>query len=103
MTEQEQIKQPTFGDRVKVTATLVRRQQYVKAGVTRKFWKSETLPAPRTGLLIGWRTISDGERMYEDEVGYVYEPQERQRAALVVFNERARPVLVPIDALEALP
>ncbi len=91
----------TLGDKVTVSAVLHRRQGHTegkKWGV-RKYWEPWTIP-PRTGLYIGGRTLSNGQRWYEDDVGVVYEPETYFRAALVVFSTHEKPVLVPLDSLE---
>jgi hypothetical protein len=53
------------------------------------------------GIFIGWRTLTDGTAEWEDEVGYVFDADaaSRQVAALVVYDKRRSPVLVPCDAL----
>jgi hypothetical protein len=93
-----------LGDKVTVSAVLHRRQEYKgdrKWGV-HKYWDAWEI-TPRAGLYIGGRTLSNGQRWYEDEVGAVYEPETYFRAALVVFSEREKPVFVPLDQLEATP
>lgn len=90
-----------FGAVVTVSAVYRRRYQHNEQGPrwgVRKYWDAWKIK-PRDGLYIGGRTLSNGQRWYEDEVGAVYEPAEYFRAALVVFSERERPVLVPLDAL----
>lgn len=59
------------------------------------------LPQSREALYIGYRTVADGLREYiGDEEGIAFVPERHYRAALVVFSERERPVLVPLDAIE---
>ena len=85
-----------LGDRVVFTARLQRAHH--KIG-TRVYWKQiET--NPRDGIYIGTRTLWDGKRSLEDEVGYIFEPISHFEAALVVFAERQKPIFVPLDAIE---
>lgn len=92
-----------LGDTVIVSAILKRREGHhadAKRWGVRKYWDAWPI-TPRTGLYIGGRTLSNGQRWYEDEVGAVYEPETYFRAALVVFSTHEKPVLVPLDCLEA--
>lgn len=87
-----------LGDKVTCTAILHRKMKIIKGWHAEKFWRADPIE-PRQGLYIGARTLANGERWIEDEVGYVFEAKERFRAALVVFSARENPVLVPFDAL----
>lgn len=94
MTEQN----ISFGSTVTTTAMYLRRQKREGYG-TQKFWEAAPT-APRTGIFIGWRTISDGRRVWEgSEEGFSYSPSSYLRAALVVFTPRTKPVLVPVDQI----
>ena len=88
-----------LGDRVLCSAVLWRRTEVRSRQNDRKYWDTKTIE-PREGVYIGMRTLANGERWWEDEVGYVFEPKEHFRAALVVFSERENPVLIPLDALQ---
>jgi hypothetical protein len=90
---------PAFGARVRVTATLRRRT--IDTHTPRRAWKPWPLSAAREGLYIGRRTLYDGKVIYE-EYGIEFHPESHFTAALVVFSERERPVLVPFDALEVV-
>lgn len=90
-----------FGSRVICSAKLVRRQRYKSDGYgTDKYWHEQAIQ-PREGIYIGMRHLSNGVRIWiGSEEGWSYEPREYITAALVVFNERENPMLVPLSALE---
>jgi hypothetical protein len=101
MSEQEQ-PAPAFGATVTVSAVLRRRTRHRTHLNDEKYWDAWSIK-PRTALYIGTRTLSNGERWWEDEVGNVYEPKTYFRAALVVFSAKEKPVFVPFASLEAQP
>jgi len=90
-----------FGDKVAVNA-VYRRRGAASSGRwhTRKHWERVPIRL-RIGLYIGTRTLSNGttENMGGEE-GYVFHPSEHFKAALVVFSEREKPVLVPIGDMD---
>lgn len=99
-----EVDKPTFGTRVRVSAKLRRGADVYSHGRRGKLWMRTPI-APREAIYIGKRTLSDGKRETEDVgegVIYIYWPERYFSAALVVFNERERPALVPWDALEVL-
>jgi hypothetical protein len=85
-----------FGARVIVRA-VYRRYTYGN----RREWHAVTID-DREGLYIGRRWLANGEMEWDDNApggaGF-HADKERLSAALVVFNERTNPVLVPFDAL----
>lgn len=89
-----------LGDKVTVATVLYRREKPNLTGYgCLKYWDRRTIKA-REGIYIGKRTLSNGSRVWHgSEEGFEYNPQEYLQAALVVFSERERPVLVPMDAL----
>lgn len=87
-----------LGDMVTCTAILRRRQRALRGWSAEKFWESCTIE-PRQAVFLGLRTLSNGRRDVEDEVGYVYEPREYFQVALVVFSARENPVYAPLAAL----
>jgi hypothetical protein len=92
-----------FGAAVTANAVLRRRTRIGERNTDEKYWDAWAIK-PRTGLYIGARTLSNGVRWYEPEVGMVYEAKGAHfRAALVVFSAKEKPVLVPFDSLEAQP
>jgi hypothetical protein len=98
------VSNPPFGARVRVLAYYSRAGASSAGRKIRKQWHTWKYGTPREGLYIGKRTLSNGHVGYvgEDD-DYVYTADEYFTAALVVFNEHTRPVLVPLDALEVLP
>ncbi|OGC76243.1 hypothetical protein A2619_02195 [candidate division WWE3 bacterium RIFOXYD1_FULL_39_9] len=93
-----------LGDKVIVKSTLQRmwQRREAKPGKPLKKYKSwEEKPIEeRIGLFIGYRTLSNGFIEWEDEVGNIFFPKEYFKAALVVFSEREKPVLVNYSNLE---
>jgi hypothetical protein len=83
-----------FGDIVEVTEVLRRKcrgsdSMYCKY----KYWHPVKI-APKKGIFIGTRTLSDGTREWDSEAGYYFIPKEHFPAALVVFNEKENPEYV---------
>jgi hypothetical protein len=73
-----------------------------RTGTMLKWWEPLPVDPPREGIYIGRRTLADGRADYiGPEEGTVFYPEKHYPAALVVFSERERPVLVPIDAIES--
>lgn len=92
-----------FGARVNVSAVYKRRQRYSddRSGTWLKWWDAQRLTEPRPALYIGYRTLYDGRSDYlGPEEGTAFYPDRHYRAALVVFNERSRPVLAPMDGIK---
>jgi hypothetical protein len=95
-----------FGDRVRVKSVLRRSTEYRKrknySGREReqryKLWK-ETPISERSGILIGFRTLINGFTFWENDVGYIFDGNERFKAALVVFSEKENPVFVPLSSI----
>ena len=66
--------------------------------ITVKVW--EAIPiSPRVGIYLGKRTLWNGTRTWEDEVGNVFEPEEHIQAILVCFSVNNNPVYVPVDSV----
>lgn len=62
-----------------------------------KQWDIEHLKSPKEGLVIGYRTLSNGYTDFEDGVGTIFEQTESFKAMLVVFSMFKKPILVPIE------
>lgn len=58
----------------------------------RRIWKRHEMNG--SGLVIGWRTLSEGKVANLGEDGSLYQPDRFFRALLVVQNERSNPVRV---------
>ena len=54
------------------------------------------------GMVIGLRTLSNGFIDYNSDYGYIYNPTEYLQAALVAFDLRRKPILVPLDAVQVV-
>lgn len=91
-----------FGQRVTFTWHLTRRYQSdpsrghvgVKKWLTEQ-WPGQAEPEPREGVVIGERTLTNGENHYNGwDEPITYRPKESFKAYLVAFDMRRRPVLV---------
>lgn len=94
-----------FGAKVIVSAILKRKEKeevrekgLYKYKVALKFWEKNT--AAFKALYIGERTLCNGKIDWENDVGYIFTPENYFRAALVVKDERSKPVLCPIESVE---
>lgn len=91
-----------LGQRVTFTEVLRRMQTPFERGQRRKFWHN-FLVEKTAGVVVGTRTLSNGQSWFEDEVGYVYQPDEKGgivQAVLIATHLRRRLVLVPPDAVQ---
>lgn len=94
-----------FGDNVTVTQVYRRREQTrwnerYSWYDTLKVWELSAIK-PRAAIFLGWRTLSNGVREWEPDVGAVYTPDKDGyiKAALVCFSSRENPVYVPVDGI----
>ena len=88
------------GDQVTYSALLVRKAEYGNQRV-RKYWSS--IPCTGSGLFLGTRTLQNGHNDWEgNEVGYVFEPQEYFRAALISPGKNRNPIYVPLDSIQVI-
>ena len=83
-------------NRVYVRHTRSRPSTHGAWSVTVKVWEAESIN-PRTGIYLGKRTLWNGTRTWEDEVGNGFEPEEHIQALLVCFSTNENPVYVPIE------
>ena len=60
-------------------------------------WIEGPLEQPRTGIVIGKRTLSNGFTSVEPGEGILYTPTDYINVLLVVFNLKENPVKVLID------
>ena len=89
-----------FGSYVVAQGTLRRTGDYIPNGRDKVYWVPVIWSTPKTGLLIGWRTLSNGEvsaGSYDE--GATYHPKEYFKVGLVVFNEHTNPFYVPLNLL----
>lgn len=101
----ETIKTPVLvlGSPVTITKIYHRRQHSQSDGrytYTRKVWEPWAIK-PRAALFLGWRTLINGRREWEPEVGAVFVPDKDGyiKAALVCFSTTENPVYVPAECL----
>ena len=90
-----------LGDAITTSHVYVRytRSRPSKNGawsVTVKVWEAVPIK-PRTGIYLGKRTLWNGTRTWEDEVGNVFEPEEHIQALLVCFSTNENPVYIPTE------
>ena len=52
---------------------------------------------PTTGFLIGYRTLTNGRRNYDENYGITYEPTEYIAVVLVAFSLNRSPAYVGLD------
>jgi len=80
----------------------------VKGGLDRKFrvrtpknikeWDRYEFKQPRTGILIGFRTLTNGTITYGSyDEPTEYRPTEHFKAALVALGPRTKPILVRLE------
>jgi hypothetical protein len=92
-----------FGARVAIEARLER--EYERDGnVGRKVWKRRMLQSTQEGIMIGVRTLSNGDVHYWGEDGGIeYKAKEHFTAALVVTSPRSKPFLTMFDDIKERP
>jgi hypothetical protein len=97
------IDMPKFGDRVTVKARLVRYMRYEKwESYSIKYWKSEAMGKPRKGIFLGQRTLQNGRRITDYELGCIFEPTEYIKAYLVCTSPNEKPFFVLPEDIETI-
>jgi hypothetical protein len=99
-----------LGDTLTITQVYHRHTRYARRiprqhyDTRLKVWEAWDIK-PRQAIFLGWRTLCNGSSEWEDEAGYVFDPDKdgHFRAALVCFSTRENPVYVPAEGLEATP
>ena len=89
---------PEFGQKVCITHFL-RRESHNKVrenygAVWCKSWKTVPYLMQRSGICIGYRTLTNGENQFYSDEPIAFTPKESFKAYLVVTNPRQRPVHV---------
>jgi hypothetical protein len=86
-----------LGDSVTFSIVLVRKEQYVQKDVyrktRRKVWANKHVPET-TGIIVGKRTLSNGNTSYDSDAGWMYAADEYFPAYLVAFDLKKSPVLI---------
>jgi hypothetical protein len=88
-----------LGQRIKVFSKYKRVHKYDSGHVGIRIWK-ET-PINTDGIIIGFRTLSNGTVTYNEEGAY-FNPSDHFRAILVVSNVNNKPYFVPYEAIYQL-
>lgn len=96
----------TLGTKVRFRTFLIRgtlesRRENFSGYYRDKVWFPTDGPI-REGIVVGKRTLSNGEREWEDEVGYSYTAKSHFPAYLVAFDLRLTPLFVRPEDLEVL-
>lgn len=85
---------PAFLDKVIVKSKLRRTKTFVRGEGVKKQWDINRFKHPRPGVIIGFRTLSNGESEYSNNDPVVYHPKRYFKALLVVLDEKHKPVYV---------
>jgi hypothetical protein len=91
-----------LGQKVCANAHLVRKTIINPGhgwGFAGKEWQRSVYPAPRVGILVGLRTVTNGLRVNLGEDGIAYKATSHQRVAVVAFDLRQAPKLVQFGDL----
>lgn len=84
-----------LGEEIEVKSILVRIRTYNDSEPYKYVeWSEYPLEQPKTGIIIGKRTLSNGFTSTEPGEGTLYTPTDYINVALVVFNLRENPVKV---------
>lgn len=88
-------KEIALGTSVSITSKMVRMSKYNRdsRGVE-KYWEIRNFKQTRTGILLGFRTISNGRVVHDYEDGNYFVPKEYYRVALVCLNKHENPIYV---------
>jgi hypothetical protein len=75
--------------------------RYPRSRETWKLWVPVDYPT-RMGVYLGLRSIQDGVRHYDEDVGYYFETRERQTVALVCPGPGKNPIYVPLECMRVI-
>lgn len=91
-----------FGQKVIAVAYMKRTTIVGNGGWSwaRKVWSRVEFAAPKDGILVGFRTLSNGHRVNLGDEGMAYKATEFRRAALVAFDLRSSPRFVDMTDLQ---
>lgn len=85
-----------MGLQVTVLKKLIRDEGVYKFGVKAYKWISFPLTEPRTGWVVGFRNVYDGEKEYMEE-GNIWIPIKATPCMLVAYWPTMKPIHVPLD------
>jgi hypothetical protein len=87
-----------LGDKVTAPCAIVRRRVVYDNPIGRpqygRAWCEANCPVPITGMYIGYRTYANGIVHYDHDYGNYFEPTSYIKIALIVTDERKKPVPV---------
>jgi hypothetical protein len=83
-----------FLDKIMVKSKLRRTETILCGACNRKEWVMDRFKHPKQGVVIGWRTLSNGELEYYSDEPTMYHPKSHFKALLVVLNEKQNPIYV---------
>lgn len=89
----------SLGQQITVENVLKRRTKFStpnEYGISKrlKVWERVPLKKATTAIIVGIRTLSNGNTDYDYEVGYMYNPTEYFKALLVVSSLKNAPYFV---------
>lgn len=87
-----------LGQPISFSIVFVRREEWKKGEyltTRRKVWGHKQV-SETTGIIIGKRTLSNGNTHHDSEAGWMYAADEYFPAYIVAFDLKRSPVLVPI-------
>lgn len=89
-----------YGATVWVNAKMKRKSRPLRRGWSAKFWDVFDFKEPKRGILIGYRTLANGEIEFGDsETPTTFFHKEVVKAALVSLDSKTNPIYVPIDKI----
>lgn len=92
-----------LGDRVRITHILRRRSYRIPdRGADRKRWEPQHRPSANEGIVIGARTLFDGEAVWGYDEPTRFEQTATVKAYLVATHLYRRPVLVLPEHMERI-
>lgn len=89
-----------LGDALTITQVYRRCTRYEQSerfrrNLRMRVWEVRDIK-PRNAIFLGYRTLRNGSSEWEDEAGYIFEPEAHFRAMLVCFSPHENPVYTPI-------
>jgi hypothetical protein len=92
-----------FGETVLFTHVYKRMRSHRQDGQSPNFikireWVPFHLRTPKKGVVIGKRTLFNGDVRYEYDDGWMFESTSSLQAYLIATDMKHKPVLVPIDS-----
>ena len=85
-----------LGTRVTAPKQLRRHRVYVRGAADKKEWYTPDWDRhhPVNGIYVGYRNYANGTVQWEEDSGLIFTPTDYIKIALIVTNERAKPIPV---------